>query len=485
MLDALLSNAGTGATASGFLGQEEFAALQKSLAAGYGTDSSTFTGGTALRIQSLDTTMQATVQDNKHFALFNKLPKPTATATVDEWTEQYSVGGFLGGSTNTESGVATEYNGDYARQVGQVKYLSTYRKIPIVLQTANNIVDPTALESANGAKQLLTDVEYLMFEGDSSVVPTEFDGIRKQLENLGLSDHAIDMQGSPLNSIDAIAQAAETIFGIDNFGTPTDLFTATSVQTDLNSRLDPAYRVALTNVPNSTALGTHVSAVQTSYGAIATNQDVFIRDERKKKVFETMSSTMLAIAVANNSYKPVGVAVVANASGGASSLWTASNAGQYYYAVTGITNLGQSQAVVSAQVAVVAGGSITLTITRSAAATETGYVIYRSRLNGTNALTDLRELIRIPVAGATTVWTDIADHVPGSTNAYVLNLNPSDHAISWKQFLPMLKIPMAATNSPIIPWLQMICGYLRITKRRQHVMIKNIVPSGAAWKPFN
>jgi hypothetical protein len=42
---------------------------------------------------------------------------------------------------------------------------------------------------------------------------------------------------------------------------------------------------------------------------------------------------------------------------------------------------------------------------------------------------------------------------------------------------------MAAVKSPIIPWLQMICGYLRVTKRRQHILIKNIVPSGALWKP--
>src|SRR3546814_6849815 len=95
--------------------------LRKALEAGYGTDVATLTGGGALRIQSLDKTMMATIQENEHFALFNELNKSNATATVDEWTEQNSVGGFLGGSTNTETGAIAQAQGSYARRVGLVK----------------------------------------------------------------------------------------------------------------------------------------------------------------------------------------------------------------------------------------------------------------------------------------------------------------------------------------------------------------------------
>ena len=480
MLDNILANPGSGQTIGGEMGMAELGELQKSLQAGYGTDVAALQGGGALRIQSLDGVMQATIQDNKHFALFNRLPKPTATATVDEWTEQYGVGGFLGGSTNSEDGDAMESNGDYARMVGKVKYLSTYRKIPIVLQQQNNIVDATALESGNGAKQLLTDIEYLCFEGNDLIVPTEFNGLRTQLESLGSSDHLIDLAGNPLNSIEPISKAAEVIFGIDNFGTPTDIFTSTSVQTDLNIGLDPAFRVALNNSPSAIMLGTHVSGLQTSYGQIKTNQDVFIRDERLKAPFQIRYA---AVAASNDGFKPAVLTAVA-AAGSAGSAWATAHAGNYYYLVSGLNSKGQSTGLLSAQVAVVAGNKVTLTITASGGGTETGYVIYRSRKNGTSAVGDLREMDRIPKAGATTTYVDENREIPGSTVAYVLNLNPADHAIAWKQFLPMMKIPMAAVRSPIIPWLQMICGYLRITKRRQHVLIKNIVPSSATWKPF-
>jgi hypothetical protein len=60
----------------------DLAALRKALEAGYGTDVATLTGGGALRIQSLDTTMQATLADNKHFALFNALSKTDATYSI-------------------------------------------------------------------------------------------------------------------------------------------------------------------------------------------------------------------------------------------------------------------------------------------------------------------------------------------------------------------------------------------------------------------
>lgn len=475
----------SGLTTAGSLGNAEFEALQKSLEAGYGSDMAQLTGGSALRIQSLDTAMQATVQDNKHFTLFNSLAKPRATAVLDEWTEQADIGGIFGGTFNTQDGVAAESNGDYARMVGQVKYMSTYRKIPMVLQAQNNIVEAVTLETTNGTKQLLTDIEIGLFEGRSDVTPLAFPGLRQQIESLGKPDNIIDLAGAPLASVDAVSQAAETIYGYGSFGTATDIFLPPSIQTDLNNNLDPAFRIGLNDQAISTVRGTNVTGIQTSYGKIGTRNDVFIRDEKLKKPFETRNATYLAVAVANNGFKPAGVALSVPAADPAS-VFLSSQAGNFYYFVTGINQNGESQGVLSAQAAIAGGQSVSLTITASPSQQETGYVIYRSRMNGSNQLSDLREMTRVPyVAGtAATVFTDRNHEIPGSTAAFVLNLSPSDHAISWRQFMPMLKIPMAATNSPIIPWIQMICGYLRVTKRAQHVVIKNVVPTGSKWRPF-
>jgi hypothetical protein len=480
---AILQGLQSGQVVTGDMTSTDAEALQKALSAGYGTDVSGLTGGAALRIQSLDKTMKTVIQENKHFVLFNELAKSNATATVDEWTEQSGVGGFLGGSTNTELGGINQATGQYARRVGMVKFLMTQRQVSFVQSITNNIVEAEAVEAQNGALQLLTDAEYLSFEGDSTVVPTEFDGIGAQIMSLNSADHVIDARGGQVNQIDLIDQAAATIAGFGNFGTPTHFFSSQLVQSDLNTKLDPAFRVNLTNVgAGGIELGAPVVGMRTSWGDIKNCPDVFIRDEKQMTPFELRYP---AFAVANASYKPAAVAVAANASGGASSQFATDQDGNYFYAIAGVNANGESPAVVTDQVAVAVGGSVTVTITRSASATETGYVVYRGRKNGTNALSDLRFVKRIPASGgATTVFTDLNADIPGTTKAYILNMRSGADAINWRQLLPMTKFALYPTNAAVIPWAQLLFGYLRIAKRQQHIVIKNIVPTGAAWKPF-
>ena len=478
---SILPNIAGTQTVSGEMPSDTVAELQKALEAGYGSDVASLQGGGALRIQSLEKTMLTTIQENQHFVLFNELAKSNATATVDEWTEQDQVGGFLGGSTNTETGNIASSTGNYERRVGLVKYLMTRREVSFVQTLQNTIADSEAVEARNGALQLLTDAEFLCFEGDSSVVPTEYDGIGAQMESLNSADHIIDAEGGTLNGIELIDRAASTIAGFGNFGRPTHLFCSQLTQSDFNTNLDPAFRVSLTGQSQETQLGAPVKGISTSWGDIKNCPDVFVRDERQKGIFELSHPV---VAAANVGFKPAGVTPGVPAAN-ASSKFAAAHAGNYYYAVAGINAAGQSAVVVSAQVAVAAGDAVVLTIDRSAGQSETGYVIYRSRKNGTNALADMREMIRIPASGAaTTVYTDLNRDIPGSAKAYMLNMTPGQMAITWRQLLPMTKFPLYPTVSAVVPWAQLLFGYLRIGKRRHHTVIKNIVPTGASWKPF-
>ena len=474
-----------GASATGAMDGSALADLQKALTSGYGTDVSQLTGGGSLRIQSLDKTMQATIQENKHFRLFNELAKTGAGATVDEWTEQSGVGGFLGGSTNTETGIINESTGQYARRVGLVKYLMTKRQVSLVSTLGNNIASSEAIEQQAGAKQLLTDAEYLSFEGDEAVVPTEFSGIYAQIlagVTAGQVDtnNILDADGQSLASINLVNSAAAQVSRRDNFGTPTHLFMSQLVQADFDTGLDPAFRVSLNNVPNGgISLGSPVVGIRTSWGDVSANPDVFINDGDQTVPFQVQYPVL---ATANTGMKPT-LALDASVSDAASN-FSATRAGNYYYLVTGLNANGQSDGVVSAQTAVAAGKKVTLTITASAGGQETGYAIYRSRQNGTNAPSDFRLMTRVPKAGATTTYVDQNRDIPGTTRAYILNMNPGDHAINWRQLLPMMKFPLYPTIAAVIPWAQLMFGYLRITKRRHHAVIKNIVANGQKWKPF-
>lgn len=477
----LMTDASTGAVPN-----DQVAALQKALEAGYGTDAAGLTGGAALRVQSLDTTMQAVIQENQHFRLFNRLPKPKAGATVDEWTEQNGIGGFLGGSTNTETGNIADATGSYNRRVGMTKYLMTRRQVSLVSTLQNAIADAESVEYNNGALQLLTDAEYLCFEGDDRVVPTEFAGIYAQMQDgvaSGQVDGAniLDCRAQSLASVDLVNRAAAQISGYGNFGTPTDLFLSQLTQADFDTGLDPAFRVPLTDVPNGgISLGAPVVGIRTSHGNIKNNPDVFIRDESQQTPFELRYP---AVAAKQVGIKPTSVTAAAP-SADAASYFEAGHAGNYYYLVCGVNAAGQSVGLASAQVAVAAGQKVVLTIAASAASEETGYVIYRSRKNGSNAVADFREMVKVPKAGATTVYTDLNRDIPGTTKGYILNMAPGATAITWRQLLPMLKFPLYPTHAAVIPWAQMLFGYLRISKRRHHVVIKNILPTGADWKPF-
>lgn len=466
---------------SGMMSFGDVSELRKALEAGYGSDVSQLTGGGALRIQSLDTTMMATIQENKHFSLFNALQKQNATATVDEWTEQDGVGGFLGGSTNAETGIIGESTGTYNRRVGMVKYLMTRRQVSFVQSLQTAIAESEAIEQQNGSLQLLTDAEFLCFEGDSRVVPTEFDGIGMQIESLNSADHVVDAEANSLASIDLVSKSAATIAGFGNFGTATDLFMSQLTQSDFDVGLDPAFRVPLTDVPNGgIQLGSPVVGIRTSWGEIKTCPDVFILDEAQQKPFELSHAGIAA----NNNFTPGAIATVLASN--TSSKFGAPHAGNYFYAVAGINAKGQSVVLKSAQVAVAAGNGVSLSISPSATNEETGYVIYRSRLNGTDGTDDFRIMTRIPKNEAgNTVYVDLNRDIPGTSKAYMLNMASGANAITWRQLLPMLKFPLYPTNAAVIPWAQLLFGFLRIAKRKHHVVIKNILPDGAQWRPFN
>ena len=465
--------------------------LTKALDAGnYNTDVTNLTGGEALRIQSLDTAMKATVQENKHFTLFNKLQQSNATAIVDEYTRQLSIGGFLGGSTNSQMGVVRAAQGEYSREVGLVKFLMTLRQVGYVLNLGNNLASPIAVEEMNGAKQLLTDAEYLLFYGNAAACPTEFDGIFKQVDDAITagqmsSDHVVDLNGAALKTVEPFSNLNAAVSSYGSWGELTDCFLPIQVQTDLNLHLDPAYR--WNSNPNGTqlTLGAHVPGIQLTSGVLKTNMDTFLHydDFVAAKPFEVTHS---ALAVANDAYKPT-LAVNASSSDSASR-FTTSRAGNYYWAVAGIGPSGQGQSTVvkTSQTAVAAGKKAVLTITRSTGGAETGYAIYRSRQDGTDAASDLRLVKIIPCAGATTTFTDLNHDIPGACKVPCLNLSTSADAIGWRQFAPMTKIPLpfGVGGIPVISWFQMLMGFLRIPKIRHHGYIKNIVPSNATWRPF-
>lgn len=459
-------------------------------ASNYQTDVNTLTGGGALGVQSLDTAMKTTIQENEHFTLFNRLSQTSATNIVDEYTRHTGVGGFLGGSTNSQMGVVRAAQGEYSREVGLVKFLMSLRQVGYVLNIGKNIVEATAVEERNGALQLLTDANYLLYHGNADASPTQFDGIfnviDKEIAAGQMSgDNVVNMDGASLNSVEAFSKINVAVSRYGSWGRSTDVFLPNSVQNDLNMGLDPAYRWT-PGGGNTPVLGGHVEGIRLTNGVLKTNMDTFIHDEEHPMVYP-FEVNFAATATANVAFKPASVTVDASVSD-ASSAFNTARAGNYYWAVAAIGAGGEGMTAVvkTSQTAVASGKKATLTISQSAAGTETGYAIYRSRQNGTNVTNDFRLVKIIKKAGATTTFTDLNQDIPGTVSIPLLNMGPSADAIGWRQFQPMTKIPLpfGVGGVPVISWFQFLFGYLRVTKPKHHGYIKNVLPSNAKWKPF-
>lgn len=459
-------------------------------ASNYQTDVNQLSGGGALGIQSLDTAMKTTIQEQEHFVLFKRLQSSNATNIVDEYTRQTGVGGFLGGSTNSQMGNVRAAQGEYSREVGLVKLLMTLRQVGYVLNIGKNIVEATAVEEQNGALQLMTDAEYLLFYGNAAACPTEYDGIFAQIDNeiaagKMSADNVVDMGGTPLDSVEPFSKINSSVASYGSWGRSTDVFLPTDVQSDLNLGLDPAFRWS-SQQGQVLNIGGHVQGIQLTNGVLKTNIDTFLH-HNDFVMSKPLELTYPALTAANATFKPASITGVAATD--AASQFTTPRAGLYYYAVAAVggTGQGHSEIVKSDQVTVAAGKKVTLTITKSSSGLETGYAIYRGRQDGTNATDDLRLMCIVPrQAGNTTTYVDLNRDIPGTSKVPLLNLASTADAIGWRQFQPMTKIPLpfGVGGVPVISWFQFLFGYLRMTKPKHHGYIKNILPKNAKWRPF-
>ncbi|EOH1034887.1 hypothetical protein ACLMYS_003861 [Salmonella enterica] len=480
----------------------EFQELVKALEAGtnsgptgYTSDVANLTQGGALAVQSLDTTMKTTIQENKHFTLFNRLAQSNAINIVDEYSRQDHVGGFLGGSTNTQMGVVRAAQGQYKREVGLVKFLMSLRQVGYVLNIGKNISEPIAIEERNGALQLLTDANYLLYHGDSDVVESQFDGVFKQIDKAidvdreMSEDCRVDMRATPLQSVEPFSQINVAVSSYGSWGRSTDAFLPNSIQNDLNMGLDPAFRW-LEDGQNMPMLGGHVSGIRMINGVLRTNMDTFLHcsENPMTHVFELSNG---ALAKANSALKPAKTDIVVDKVAKSTSMFSSENhLGAYVYAVAGISRsgAGMSEATLLDPITLDATKNATsITITNPNTSDLGGFAIYRGRLGDSAAtLADLRLVKYVAATATTTVFIDEDRDIPGTVSVPLLNLEQGADAIGWRQFQPMTKIqlPFGVGGMPVQSWFQFLFGYLRMTKPKHHGYIKNILPSNANWNPY-
>src|SRR5512137_1787799 len=195
------------------------AELQKALEAGYAITGQT--GGSALRVQSLEGSLKVVSYTAHHIKFWKKIPKSPAYSTVQENNQLIDYGSDAGAFVQEGELPPTE-DTSYARRTSLVKYVGTTREVShpmTVVHPAHG--DVIALENQNGILWLLNRIERALFTGDSSLA---YDGEAEQWDGLdALIDPTsfIDLEGQPFQETD-VEEGTNLL--VEQYAYPTDLW---------------------------------------------------------------------------------------------------------------------------------------------------------------------------------------------------------------------------------------------------------------------
>lgn len=445
----------------GIASPDELANLRKALFAGQDINDPGVSPGQGfpIRTESLEATLKNLTFEMDEIKLFKTIPKIPAANTVEEFNRlvSYSRGGArqfdLGWMT--EGDLPEEEDSTYQRMTVLIKFLGIVGRIThvatVIRPAHGNVV---AMETMNKTMMLLQQLENALFFGDSTLIPEQFDGIFK-LVNDGAPDNVIDLRGGPLT---------EDLFNDfllrirDNFGVGTDAYFNTGPFADLAKQVFERQRFGASPEPG--VLGATVKAFQGQHGRINLHDSVFILP----------GGASVAAGIGLASKRPLAPTITAGPTAGASGLsqFTADDAGTYIYQIVAGSRFGRSAPVTSSGVVVAAGDGVSITIADGGQGT-TYYEVYRTRPGF--AVSDAKLAFRVPRTGATQVITDVNADIPGTSKGFVLMQN--QRSFSWSQLLPMTRIPLAIIDTSV-RWAQVVYGAVKMYTPGKNVVVKNI-----------
>ena len=418
--------------------------------------------GFALRIESLENTLANTTFRAEHPRMWKVIPKRPAYNVIEEFNQITSYGEGGQPAWVAEGALPSETDSIYTRNYREVKFLGTLRKVSHVMSAIRPAHgDVVTAETIAGTMYLLEQIERGLFEGDSSIEPLEWDGLDAQITAGAPAANIIDLRGAALTEDDLI-DAALTVQDAPNYGRPTHLFLNPKVKADLVKTFFPKSRYDLFSKPDAGGVGLDVSYVHTPAGDVQFESDVFIR-----------VTPGVGVATGDSARRPAQpVSITAAAATSAStSLFVASDAGNYFYQVVAVNSYGKSAPrAMAAAVAVVASDRVTLTVTPSDDRA-TYYEIYRTAAGGAVGTAKLIKRVRNTTAGAAATITDDNETLPNTSSAYMFQVN-SDN-MHFAQLAPMVKIPLA-TVDPSIRWMQLLYGTPIVRSPGRNVIFRNV-----------
>lgn len=434
--------------------------LQKALEAGYQLTGQT--GGSSLRVESLEGSLKVVTFTAHHIKFWKKIPKSPAYSTVEEYNQLLDYGSDAFGFVQ-EGELPPTQDTSYARRTSLVKYVGTTREVThpmTVVHPAHG--DVIALENQNGILWVLEKIENALFNADSSLA---FDGEAEQWDGMDALIDAtsfIDLEGNPMQEAD-VEEGANLL--VEQFAYPTDMWLGTRASSDLVKTFYPRERINLP-APQNGMVGMSVNSVMTQAGVMELNPTVFLKRLPTPPAAATSPSapaTPASVALAVNGAVTTGD-FNKNAAAGTNA---------YSYAVTAANRFGESAAVLVSgtqdilQAEKDALRAITVTVTNAASIGSFPpeyFRIYRSVALASGAavpaLASHSLVSQVPATSQTGSATGVASDdvnflLPFTEVAYMGEMTPS--VLTFRQLLPMMRLDLAVL-APAYRWMILLYG---------------------------
>lgn len=450
---------------------QELNDLRKALTAGYQVSSQT--GGGALRVQSLESSLKVVTFTQRHFKFWQEVPKLPAYSTVEEYNVLSGYGAASGSQVfgfNAEGALPYQEDSTYARQTALVKFMGTTRQVshPLTLvRPAHG--DVIALENQNGILAILRGLESAFFRGNSALVfsgtGVEFDGLAVQID----SGNIVDMLGNPLSE-EIIEEGANQV--VNNFGTPTHMFLSPRAMADFSKTVfgKERFMPQQAQVNSKGEVGYFIQSVITQAGPIGMRPDVFITNTPVEPSAALTTSVPTAPA-----------SITVGSATGTDGNFAKDGPGVYSYSATLGNQYGES-APCSAGTITLASGDLAkhvpLTITNSGSvAVVPQYVsIYRSAPGGTVRYQIARIAVASQSNSGTTTFNDTDFIMANTSEAYLGEM--STQVLAFKQLAPLMKMDLAIV-APAYRWMILLYGVMVLYAPKKWVRFVNIGTSSA------
>ncbi len=445
--------------------------LYKALQAGQSANPAAMgTSGNTLQFESLEPQLVAALKERpEDFKLMALQTKRKVGSTVHQYTQELNSGSFEGIGT-AELGTPIESNSVFARITRTLRYFQTKRDVSLQAMMLNPTIGGAAeaTEERLGAHVLLKGTEHYCFHGDNDASPNLPDGYPKMIRD-DASANVTDMRGKKVSDTGARALIDDTIrLVFENGGEISDMFFPPVIAKDFMDLLRDRMRYN----DSSRIIGEKLISYQTSYG-----KDIWISgragvDKLYLVKGVPTASTLTALRPTTPTF-----ALLAQASTTGTG-FLAATAGTYRYNVWAIDASGLiSGTGTPANVAVVAGQEVEITITPGIAPLATGFIVCRGEKDVTTG-TDIREMFR--VAAAVTVPLDNNDEFPGTAEILMLTTEGFVPTYQWVSFMDLMRFDLGRVRASQ-PFLEVWYGTPDLKIARQNAILKNLGHSGIDW----